>query len=55
MIRIGSVNNAKREFTPEESEEMIPVWEKLTRKASERSMRSVSAYGRVDLFSQSSE
>lgn len=37
-----------RDFTAEESQEMIPLWQKLTKKASDRSLEAASYYGKVD-------
>ena len=48
MIRIGSTDHINREFTSEESEEMIPIWHKLTKKASDRAMEAVTYYGRIE-------
>lgn len=47
MIRIGSIDN-KREFSAEESEEILIVFKKVTKLASEKSLRVVSAYGKID-------
>lgn len=49
MIRITPTDSDfPRDFTAEESEEIIPVWEKLTKKASDRSMKVVAYYGRIE-------
>lgn len=49
MVRIGlNANDTPREFTAEESEEILPIWRKLTQKASDRSMEVVAYYGKVE-------
>jgi hypothetical protein len=48
MLKIDSVDHSElREFTKEESEEMILVWEKITRIASDRSIALAEAYGKL--------
>ena len=49
MIRIGSNDSeTPREFSAEESEEILPIWYKLTKKASDRSMKVVAYYGKIE-------
>lgn len=48
MIKIEFIRNPKREFTKEESKEMIPLWERITKKASDRVVNVAEAYGDID-------
>jgi hypothetical protein len=49
MIQIKPVDRkTKRDFTAEESEELIRAWEWLTKKASDRSIRLAEAYGKLN-------
>ncbi|MCJ8276698.1 MAG: hypothetical protein HRT44_05610 [Bdellovibrionales bacterium] len=49
MIRIGLINSDdKRDFSAVEAEEMIVLWRRLTKKASDQSLMAVSRYGHME-------
>ena len=49
MITIGShISTGPRDFSIEDSKEILAVWQRLTKKASEKSLEVASRYGKLD-------